>query len=31
MTVKQLYEAFNFFDKNLDLELNEKGAWRHRI
>ena len=25
MTVKQLYEAFNFFDKNLDLELNEKG------
>ena len=24
MTVKQLYEAFNFFDKNLNLELNEK-------
>ena len=25
MTVKQLYETFNFFDKNLDLELNEEG------
>ena len=25
MTVTQLYKAFNFFDKNLDLELNEKG------
>ncbi len=25
MTVKQLYDTFNFFDKNLDLELSEKG------
>ena len=25
MTVKQLYDIFNFFDKNLDLELSEKG------
>ena len=25
MTVKQLYDTFNFFDKSLDLELSEKG------
>lgn len=25
MTVTELYQAFNNFDKNLDLELNEKG------
>ena len=25
MTVKQLYDTFNFFDKNLDLKLSEKG------
>lgn len=24
MTVKQLYDTFNFFDKSLDLELSEK-------
>jgi len=24
MTVKQLYDTFNFFDKNLDLKLSEK-------
>ena len=25
MTVKQLYDTFNFFDKNLDLKFSEKG------
>jgi len=25
MTVTELYKAFNYFDKNLNLELNEKG------